>query len=378
MKSLSCVTLCPLALLLLGCPTSDNTAARQLQNRPTTQEAAPTPRQDAPTRAPLVARRREIMSTWFELKVAGADDAERAGAVLERALDEIARVEAIVSEWQPHTDVSRVNEAAGGDPVVVGPETLRLLRIGQEVSGWSEGAFDLTWAALRGLYRFDPNEPPAVPTQREIDARRNLVDYRGVAINVDKRTIRLAKPGMAIGVGGIAKGYALDRVGEMLKSEGYPNYLLFAGGQVQVHGSRGARPWRIGIKHPRDEQNHIGFFELYEGSVSTSGDYEHYFLVGSDRYHHIIDPATGRPANRSVAVTLITSQGAYADALSTACFVLGPARCLAFLARVKGHPQALIIDPELRIHMTPGLKDKVVFNPPLEDGRLPPRTEVAR
>jgi thiamine biosynthesis lipoprotein len=182
--------------------------------------------------------------------------------------------------------------------------------------------------------------------------------------------VRLAKKGMAIGTGGIAKGYALDRVGQILEQAGYPNYLLFAGGQVQMHGSRDGRAWRIGIKHPRRD-THVGFFEVHDGSVSTSGDYEHYFVHEGRVYHHIIDVSTGYPATKSSSVTLIAPEGIYADALSTACFVQGPAPCLAMLEKLPFKASAVIIDPDMRVHVSPGIADRVKFNPPLVDGRLP-------
>jgi thiamine biosynthesis lipoprotein len=146
---------------------------------------------------------------------------------------------------------------------------------------------------------------------------------------------------------------------------------MFAGGQVQVHGAREGRAWRIGIKHPRQLDKHIGAFEVHDGSIATAGDYEHGFVIDGKRIHHIIDPATGYPATRSASVTLIAKSGIDADALDNACFIVGPERCIKMLGTLPDQPQAVIIDPELRVFMTPGMQGKVFFDPALVDGRLP-------
>jgi thiamine biosynthesis lipoprotein len=134
---------------------------------------------------------------------------------------------------------------------------------------------------------------------------------------------------------------------------------------------RGNRPWRVGIQHPRDPSVYIGFLEATDGSISTSGDYEHAFLREGRHWHHIIDLGTGLPATRSMQVTLLAPEGLYADALSTACFVLGPERALEMLARVPGHPEAVIIGPDLRLHTTPGTRDRIVMRVALEGDRIP-------
>jgi thiamine biosynthesis lipoprotein len=335
---------------------------------PPAKPVEPAPASDAPR--PLVSVRREIMSTVFELKVANASDEARARAALERGLDEIARLETVLSEWLPESEISRINAGAGKQAIAVGPDLWANIEAGLQVSMWSDGAFDLSWAAMRGLYHFEPDKPPVIPQARDIARLKKLVSYRDIVLDKAAHTVKLERQGMAIGTGGIAKGYALDRVSTILEEAGFPNFLLFAGGQVQMHGSRDGRPWRIGIKHPRRD-THVGFFEVHDGSVSTSGDYEHYFMHEGRLYHHIIDVSTGYPATRSVSVTMIAPKGIYADALSTACFVLGPERCLAMLAKLPFSAGAVIIDPEMRVHVSPALQDRVKFNPPLVDGHLP-------
>ncbi|MCA9606043.1 MAG: FAD:protein FMN transferase, partial [Myxococcales bacterium] len=228
------------------------------------------------------------------------------------------------------------------------------------------GAFDLSWAALRGLYTFQPGEE-RVPPIEDVRARLALVDWH--QITVEGSTVRLGRPGMAIGTGGIGKGYALDRAGAVLREGGAESYMLFGGGQVQVHGMRGDRPWRVGIQHPRDPATYIGFLEASDGSISTSGDYEHAFRDDEGRHwHHIIDLSTGLPASASMQVTLLAERGVYADAFSTAAFIEGPERALEMIANAPVHMEAVIIDRDLRLWTTPGTRDRLVMRVELDEG----------
>lgn len=373
-RPLAVLRLAPLLLLLAGCEEEEEhlepvtlVEPRDVAPREVEEPAADPP--PAPESGPLVRRERGIMGTNFQLSTFGMQESQ-AGPLLERALDEIERLENVLSEWQPETEVGRINATAGGAPVEVGPDTLAVINAGLDVSRFSDGAFDLSWAALRGLYTFTPGEEN-VPPIADVRERLAFVDWH--QIHVEDSTVRLGRAGMAIGTGGIGKGYALDRAGALLREGGATSYMLFGGGQVQVHGLRGDRPWRVGIQHPRDPSSYIGFLEAESGSISTSGDYEHSFVDDDGRHwHHIIDLETGLPAQRSMQVTLLAERGMYADALSTAAFILGPERALAMLAEVPGHPEAVIIDSEMRMHLTPGTRERLVLRVELgEDDLLP-------
>ncbi len=363
-----------LVLTTLALTLATSACSREEPAAPSREAAPPAPASEAPPtpeQAPLVSARRQIMGTWFDVKVSGVA-AEKARPMLEAQLDEVARLETVLSEWRPDTEVSRVNAQAGKAPVAVGPDTLAVLQAGLEVSKASDGAFDLTWAGMRDLYKFEPGTSPVIPTEAQIAKLKKRVDYRALDVDARAGTVRLARPDMAIGTGGIAKGYALDRVGQALTEAGMTDHLLFAGGQVQVSGSRGGRPWRIGIKHPRLRDENVGFVELNDGSVSTSGDYEHGFIANGKRWHHIIDLKTGHPATKTASVTLVAPRGVYADALSTACFVVGPERCLEMLAKLPFEAYAVIIAPDMRVHISEGLRARVTFSPPLVDGKIRP------
>ena len=179
--------------------------------------------------------------------------------------------------------------------------------------------------------------------------------------------MRLKRRGMAIGTGGIGKGYALDHAGENLRRAGIQNYMLFGGGQVQVHGRRGDRAWRVGIQHPRNAESYFAYLEETDASISTSGDYEHFFVdAQGKRWHHIIDPRTGLPADKAMSVTLVTDLGVYADALSTAVFVMGPERGIEMLSHLPFHAEATIVGADLRLVTTPGTREHLVMRVELE------------
>ncbi len=317
----------------------------------------------------LLTRTRPMMSTVFRIQVdAPPPNAE---AVIRRAFEEIERLENVLSEWRDESDISKINASAGKRSVKVGDDTLRVIDAGLDVSMWSRGAFDLSWAALWGLYDFRP-ESVKIPSQADIKSRLALIDYKKIRVSKRYDTVYLRKRGMAIGTGGIAKGYALDQAGAILRGGGVENYMIFGGGQVQVHGLRDGRPWRVGIQHPRDPEKYFAALESTGASFSTSGDYEHAVFDGAgQRWHHIIDPNTGRPATESLSVTVMTAEGIYADALSTAAFVLGPEKALKMLKRIAYPAEAVIVGADCKLYMPPKAKKRLRLNVELADGRLP-------
>lgn len=318
---------------------------------------------------PLLSRTRPLMSTVFRIQVGSAPS--NAENVIRQAFEEVERLETVLSEWRDDSDISKVNELAGKKSVKVSDDTLRVVDAGIDVSMWSRGAFDLSWAALWGLYDFRPDSIK-IPTPEDIKPRLKLIDYKNIRLSKKYKTVFLKKRGMAIGTGGIAKGYALDHAGAILRGGGVENYMIFGGGQVQVHGERDGRPWRVGIQHPRDPSQYFAALESTGASFSTSGDYEHAVFDGSGkRWHHIIDTKTGRPADKSLSVTVMTAEGIYADALSTAAFVLGPQKALKMLSRIAYPAEAVIVGADCKVYMTPKARQRIRMNVELVDGRLP-------
>ncbi len=327
----------------------------------------PNPSDDA--QEPLLSRTRPLMSTVFQIQVDSPPD--NAENVIRQAFEEIERLETVLSEWRDGSDVSKINGSAGKNPVKVSGDTLRVVDAGMDVSRWSRGAFDLSWAALWGLYDFRPDSIK-IPTADDLRPRLKLIKYTNIRVSKKYKTVYLKKRGMAIGTGGIAKGYALDQAGAILRGGGVDDYMIFGGGQVQVHGKRDGRPWRVGIQHPRDPSTYFAALESTGASFSTSGDYEHAVFDGSGkRWHHIIDTSTGLPANESLSVTVMTSEGIYADALSTAAFVLGPHKALQMLNRIAYPAEAVIVGADCKVYMTPEARKRIRWNVDLVGGRLP-------
>jgi thiamine biosynthesis lipoprotein len=335
---------------------------------------APTERaSEAPAEIPLFQRSRPLMGTIFQISAVASP--AKAGPAVDAAFDEIARLEDVLSAWRPTSAVSKVNAAAGKEPVHVDADTLRVVQAGLDVSRRSGGAFDLSWAALRGLYDF---EAKTTPDRAEILRRLPLIDYERVIVDDTASTVFLAREGMAISSGGIGKGYALDRAGDILVAAGIENFMLNAGGQVQVHGTRNGRSWRVGIQHPR-QPSPFGFVESAGGSISTSGDYERFFIdTDGSRVHHIIDTDTGLPVEGTLSVTVLADEGVYADALSTAVFVMGADKGFAMLGSLPFRAEAIVVDASCRVHTTPGTRQKLIPLIPLEDnGTRLPGCEVA-
>jgi len=341
--------------------------------RPSSAPAAPTspagPAMD-PAAPELHRAERRLMGTVWAITIAGGD-ADRAKVAMNDALGAVERLEAILSEWRPDSEISAVNRAAGVAKVKVGPDLMTCMKVSLQIARWSDGAFDVSWAALRDLWDFGPDSRHVPPSPEAVRARLPLWNWRNIRLDEAGSSVFLARKGMQLGLGGVAKGYAADKAGEILVAAGFENFLVFAGGQVLVHGKRGNRPWRVGIQHPR-AASYFGFVEVTGGSVATSGDYEHSFTYQGRRYHHIIDPSTGFPSDKTASVTLVSPTALWADAVDTAVFILGPERGLAALAHAPGGPhEAVIVDPELRLWTTPGIRDRLMLRAHVgEDQRI--------
>jgi FAD:protein FMN transferase len=355
------------ALLVVGLACCENSGGAQTPVSTTPEAPSPEPRPPAPD----VTRSRALMGTVYRITVADtpADQAEDA---IRRAFDEMERLEDVLSEWREDSEISRINAAAGRAAVRVSDDTWAVVKAGLDVSRWSDGAFDLSWAAMRGLYDFHATHPRP-PSAAEVRRRLPLVRHQDIAVDEEARTVFLRRPGMAIGTGAIGKGYALDRASDILREAGVESFMLFGGGQVQVHGKREGRPWRVGVQHPRRQDAYFGFIESTGGSISTSGDYESFFMDDAGRrWHHILDPRTGRPAEGALSVTVLAATGLYADALSTAAFVLGPERAQRMFERIPYRSDMVLVDPSCRVLTTPRMQGKLKMTLALEgEGRLP-------
>lgn len=267
-------------------------------------------------------------------------------------------VEDRMNEWRPGSALAAISHGAAGAPVPTPRDVRALIRRGVELGRLTRGAFDITWAALWGVWDFR-SPHPRVPARAEIARRLPLIDYRLVELDDEAGTVRLPRPGMVLGLGGIAKGYALELAATWLQRWGVHDFLLTAGGQVLARGSRGDRPWRVGIRDPRGPQEDVfATVALRDASASTSGDYERFFVQDGVRYHHILDPRTGWPTQGLRSATVIDADGTRADALSTALMVLGPTAGMALVERLPG-VEAVLVDRGGGLIMSTGARSLV-------------------
>lgn len=324
---------------------------------------APPPAAHAPH---LVARSGLSMGSSLTL-MAWTDDEDRANGVFDQVFAEFDRLDRLLSVWKDDSDVVRINAAAGKAPVKVSAETIEVLNVARQVSEWTHGKFDVTFGALSDVWKFDQDQDDTVPTRAQIAARLPLIDYRKLVVDERAGTAFLQKAGMRAHLGGIGKGYAVDRGVALIRSAGLKDFSIQAGGDLYVAGRRGDRPWRLGIADPRAPDGAIfARVELSDSTFSTSGDYERFFIKDGVRYHHILDPATGQPARLSRSVTIASKRAVLADGLSTGVFLLGPEQGMALIERLPD-VEGVIVGADNQVKVSSGLQGKVeIVHPPTE------------
>ena len=295
-----------------------------------------------------------VMGTALDVTLLAASEEEANRAFYAVEL-EMKRLESVMSEWLESSPVSEVNRAAGKKPVKVPQELFSVIAAALQVSEISGGAFDVTWASMRVLWDFRPGHERA-PTLEEVRVKLGLVDYRDVALDAAASTVFLKRAGMAIGLGGIAKGYAVDKAMEAVIKTGVTDAIVKAGGDIRVQGrSENGLAWEVGIQDPRDPSRLMAKLRLSNASISTSGDYERFFIKDGHLYHHIIDPKTGFPARGARSVTVIGPDTMTTDALSTAVFVLGPRKGMELVEKLPG-VEAIIVDSDGAVTSSGGVE----------------------
>lgn len=294
-----------------------------------------------------IRRSRLMMGTVVEIKASGLDT-DKLDAAVTAAFAEIDRLDKLLSRYKQDSDVTRLSQADDKQKVAV--ETAEVLALGLDVAQRSDGAFDLTLGQLKSLWDFE-QESPTVPGKQAIAKALSGIGPASLALDgqlVSKRT-----PDLQIDLGGIAKGYAVDRAIDVLKQHGVASAAINAGGDMYLLGQRPQRLWRIGIQHPRQKETVLETVQVRDRAVVTSGDYERFFEQDGVRYHHIFNPRNGFPARSCQSVSIIADSVALGDALATAVFVLGPEAGLLLLAQ---YPQAegLIVAVDGTRHTSPG------------------------
>ena len=307
------------------------------------------------------------MGTELDL-TAWTSDEPRAVAAFGAVFGEFDRLDALMSVWKDGSDVLRLNGAAGEHAVPVSVETLEVLRVARQVSVMTDGKFDVTFGALSGLWKFDHQETDdTIPDRQAVLARLPLINYRDVEVDERARTAFLKRKGMRANLGGIGKGYGVDRAVDILRRSGLGDFMIQAGGDMYVAGKRGDRPWRLGIRDPRGPaDSSFAMLDLTDGTFSTSGDYERFFMKDGRRYHHILDVTAGEPARGCRSVTLVTSRAVMADALAKGVFILGPDAGMALIERTPG-VQGVIVSATNDVLISSGLRGRLILLAPPTD-----------
>ncbi len=274
-----------------------------------------------------------LMDTFVQIAIY---DQNRSPSELEQivaaAFEQIAAIERLTNVYDDSSVVSRINREAGYQAVTLDSLLRQLLDQSRDIYELSNGAFDITIETVKQFWNFSP-ENPRIPGDSLLQAHLRWVGMNHIRRQGD--VVQFDSPEVKIDLGGIAKGFAVDRAMEVLKSHGITDAMVNAGGDLQTIASdltRGKR--RVWIKHPRQSDRLIGYFPMDQGCVATSGDYERFFLYDSVRYHHILNPNTGYPARGCVSVTIKAPTTTMADALATAVFVLGPEDGMALIERL--------------------------------------------
>jgi len=304
-----------------------------------------------PARAEWVERVEDgIMGTRIVVELWATDKAQ-ANAAIEAVLAEMRRVDAAMSTYKPTSELSVVNARAAQQPIKISPELFDLLSTALEYSRATDGAFDITYASVGYLYDYRKH---VRPDEKQIAAALPGINYRHVELDRNNSTVHFARAGVRVDLGGIGKGHAVDRGIAVLQARGVDHALVTAGGDSRIIGDRFGQPWVVGIRHPDRKDEVIARIPLEDAALSTSGDYERYFDENGVRYHHIIDPKTGRSASKVRSATIIGPTATRTDGLSKTAFVLGPEKAIEIYNRLDDI-DAVLVTPEGKVLYTKGL-----------------------
>jgi thiamine biosynthesis lipoprotein len=323
---------------------------------------------DAPA---LFTATRPSMATLVSIRVAGAPP-DAAAAAADAAFRIFTRVDEVMNEWRPESPLSALNAASGNGRFVELPGDLcQVLRAGRDGAERTTGLFDPTWAALRGVWRFGDGEPAALPSAESVAAACRLVSWRDLEIEPagspaieSPCRARLRLTGMQVGLGGLAKGWAVDRAVAEIRRRGLRDFLVQAGGDLYAAGKRDGRSWRVGIRDPRGAGGEpFAWLDLSDAAFSTTGDSERFFVVAGKRYHHVIDTRNCWPATASRQVSVLSPTALEAEILGKAIFTLGEQAGLGLAAR--SGASAVIVTSENLLVTSPELSGRLeVVRPP--------------
>lgn len=292
-----------------------------------------------------------IMGTSIHVEL-WHDNAAQAGRLIDAVMAEMQHIDATMSPYIKTSELYRINEMASARPQVISQELFDLIRQSIAISELSGGVFDITYASVGYLYNYRERKRPS---DAQINSLLPSINYRWIQLDEKTHSIFFAHANVKIDLGGIAKGYAVDRSIELLQKAGVQHALVSAGGDTRMLGDRHGRPWMVGIRHPRDRNKNAVMLPLEDVAISTSGDYERFFEEDGTRYHHILSPRTGKSAHVVQSVSILGPSATMTDGLTKVIFINGVEKGMPIVESVEGY-DAIVIDNDHRIHYSKGLQ----------------------
>jgi len=297
-----------------------------------------------------------LLGSPFEITVVAKDTVE-GNYYVNSAVNEVKRIENLISDWIPTTQISQVNQNAGIQPIKVNDEVFELVERAIKISKLTDGAFDISYASMDKIWKFD-GSMKEMPTPEAIKKSVERIGYEKIILDTKNKTIFLKDAGMKLGLGGIGQGYIADKVKEVLQAKGCTAGIVNVSGDINTWGSQiDGKPWTVGVVNPVNKNKVFATFPLIDSAVETSGSYEKYVTFNNIRYSHIIDPRTGYPATGVVSVSVFAKQTEIADALATGVFVLGVEVGLNLINQLKGI-ECIIVDDKGKIFTSKGIDIK--------------------
>jgi thiamine biosynthesis lipoprotein len=311
--------------------------------------------------AQIIHKRKLFMlGSPFEV-TAVAKDTIAANDYIDLAIAESKRIENLISDWIPTTQISQVNKNAGIKPVKVDKEVFELVERAIKISKLTNGAFDISYASMDKIWKFD-GSMKVMPTEEAIKQSVSKIGYQNIILDPKEQTIFLKLEGMKLGLGGIGQGYIADKIKSLLFSKGCLSGIINVSGDINAWGKQpDGKPWTVGIVNPVNKNKIFATFPLTDSAVETSGSYEKFVVFNGKRYSHIIDPRTGYPATGIVSVSVFAKQTEIADALATGIFVLGVDVGLDLVNQIKG-VECIIVDDTGKVHSSKGIDTKNTIN----------------
>ncbi|GEC78255.1 FAD:protein FMN transferase [Flavobacterium aquatile] len=304
----------------------------------------------------IYKRKLAMLGSPFEISVV-ANDSIKANEYSNLAINEVKRIENLISDWIPTTQISEINKNAGIQPIKVDEEVFDLVERAIKISKLTNGAFDISYASMDKIWKFD-GSMKEMPTPEAIKKSVERIGYQNIILDKENKTIFLKLSGMKLGLGGIGQGYIADKVKELLQSKGCTSGLVNVSGDINTWGKQpNGELWTVGIVNPMNKNKVFATFPLDNSAVETSGSYEKFVSFNGIRYSHIIDPRTGYPATGIVSVSVFAKQTEIADALATGIFVLGVEVGLDLVNQLKGI-ECIIVDDKGKIHASKGIDIK--------------------